>query len=104
MPQKNIQQTVTFNEVMAYLNELEVSNRVLNIENEKMRHFVNPDLVSNVPVSVKTASDIIGCHENTTRSYITRGLLDLHPRSTDKAFKVRLSSVLTFKKTKAEKR
>lgn len=104
MPQKNIPQTVTFNQVMAYLNELEVSNRVLCIENDKMRHFVNPELVSNVPVSVKTASDIIGCHENTTRSYITRGLLDLHPDSTDKALKIRLDSVLAFKKAKAEKR
>ena len=104
MPQKNIPQTVTFNQVMAYINELEVSNRVLSAENNKMRHYFNLELVADVPVSVKTASDIIGCHEATIRSYIASGLLRLHPDSTDKALKIRLDSVLAFKKSKAEKR
>ena len=102
MPQKNTEQTVTFGQVMDYISELEASNRVLSAENNKMRHYFNLELVADVPVSVNTACDILARHANSIRSYITSGLLRLHPDSTDKALKIRLDSVHAFKKAKAE--
>lgn len=94
----------TFGQVMDYISELEASNRVLSAENNKMRHYFNLELVADVPGSVNTACDILARHANSIRSYITSGLLRLHPDSTDKALKIRLDSVLAFKKAKAEKR